>query len=281
MAETKAERVDLLDDTPSRNYAAKLRRFNEFARPEICAAIASLGLRQGMHVLDVGCGTGEGLRWLHESINGIGVVAGLDLSRAHVAAARALAPPDVPVVQADLLWPPFPKGFFDVLWCVNTIAHLRHPIDGLTALRSLLRDGGRIALGQSGFMAEMFFAWDSRLERVACDAVRKYYQERYGLDERMLTSFRGLVGLLQQAGLRDVTARTYIIERVFPLSPADEAYLYEAIFRDTWGARLEPYMSAEDFDSLSRLCDPDSPEFALRRRDFHFLQTFSLVVGHS
>jgi hypothetical protein len=40
-------------------------------------------------------------------------------------------------------------------------------------------------------------------------------------------------------------------------------------------------MSAEDFDSLSRLCDPDSPEFALRRRDFHFLQTFSLVVGHS
>jgi hypothetical protein len=125
----------------------------------------------------------------------------------------------------------------------------------------------------------MFFAWDSRLERLTNEAVRHYYRHRYGLDERDLAAHRALVGLLREVGLRDVTARTFMIERVFPLSPADEGYLLDAIFRGTWGERLRPYLATEDFEQLSRLCDPQHPEFALRRADFHFLQTFTLVVG--
>lgn len=279
MPDTKAGRVDLLNDTPGRNYAAKLRRFNEFARPELLAAIASLRLQQGMHILDAGCGTGEAVQWLQDAIGGVGVVAGLDLATAHVATAREVVRRDALIVQADLSRPPFLPAVFDLVWCVNTIGHLRYPEDGLTALSSLLKRGGRVALGQSSFLPDMFFAWDSRLERVTDDAVREYYRKRYGIDERDLLKNRGLVALLQQAGLRDVTARTLVIERLAPLSPADERYIFEAIFRDTWGARLKPYMSSEDFESLSRLCDPTHPDFALRRRDFHFLQTFTLVVG--
>jgi len=70
-----------------------------------------------------------------------------------------------------------------------------------------------------------------------------------------------------------------VIERLFPLSEKDEAYLREAMFRDTWGERLRPYLADDDYLELRRLCDPESPEFALRRPDFHFLQTFTLAVG--
>ncbi|MFX7883303.1 hypothetical protein ABTK06_20185, partial [Acinetobacter baumannii] len=73
--------------------------------------------------------------------------------------------------------------------------------------------------------------------------------------------------------------RTFVIERVLPLRPEDEDYLLEAIFQKTWGARLTPYLAPADYEELSRLCDPQHPEFALRRPDFHFLQTFTLVVG--
>jgi hypothetical protein len=38
-------------------------------------------------------------------------------------------------------------------------------------------------------------------------------------------------------------------------------------------------LSEEDYAELSRACDPEDGQFALRRPDFHFLQTFSLVVG--
>jgi hypothetical protein len=42
---------------------------------------------------------------------------------------------------------------------------------------------------------------------------------------------------------------------------------------------VRPYLSSDDYQELSRLCDPQNPEFALHRPDFHFLQSFTLAVG--
>jgi hypothetical protein len=111
------------------------------------------------------------------------------------------------------------------------------------------------------------------------DAVHRYYRDRYGLAERDLADTRALVGLLRRAALRNVTARTLTIERLSPLAPADEAYLVGAIFRGTWGERLRPYLGSADYAELAALCDPQHPAFALRRPDFHFLQTLTLVLA--
>ena len=269
----------LLGDTSSRDYAHKLRLFNSFAEPELRQAIASLALQPGMRVLDAGCGTGAALQWLLDDVEPGGWVVGIDLAAAHVTAARMTSSAQTPVLQADLLKPPFTAGSFDLIWSVNTINHLRDPLTGVKLLATLLRDGGRIALGQSSLLPDMYFAWDSRLERLTNEAVHQYYRDRYRLDERELTAVRSLVGVLRRAGLRKVIARTRIIERVAPLSAADEAYLRQGIFRDTWGERLRPYLSAGDYAELRRLCDPQDPQFALRRDDFHFLQSFTLAVG--
>jgi SAM-dependent methyltransferase len=305
----------LLGDTPARDYSRKLRLFNSFAAPELRLAIASLGLTPGMRILDAGCGTGEALQWLCDTVAPHGAVVGIDLAAAHVAAARAnssgrsnssdnghssddghssdggnssgdanfsgqaKSSGRVTVLQADVMHPPLAPRSFDLVWSVNTINHLREPLEGVRVLTSLLCPGGRIAVGQSSLLPEMFFAWDSRLERLTTEAVRQYYRDRYGLSERELADTRSLVGLLRRASLRDVRVQTFIIERVSPLGQADEAYLLEAIFRDTWGERLRPYLSGQDFDELATLCDPRHPAFALRRTDFHFLQTFTLAVG--
>ncbi|MHA6203574.1 class I SAM-dependent methyltransferase [Dyella soli] len=269
----------LLGDTKHRDYAPKLSLFNRFAAPELRKAIASLQLEPGAHVLDAGCGTGEALQWLRDAVGDEGTVTGLDLSSAHVAAARAQAPADALVIQADLDRLPLPARCFDLVWSVNTINHLRDPDAGLATLAALLRPGGRLALGQSSLLPDMYFAWDSRLERLTNEAVRQYYRDRYALDERDLTAVRALVGRLRRAGLKDVRARTFIIERVSPVGTDDENYLLEAIFRATWGERLRPYLSDADHAELARLCDPLDPGYALRRSDFHFLQTFTLVVG--
>ena len=270
----------LLGDTAARDYTRKLRLFNAFAAPELRQAIASLALKPGMRVLDAGCGTGEALGWLAAEVAPGGAVVGMDLATSHVRAARGMASEDTALVlQANLREAPLLPASFDLAWSVNVINHLRSPSAGIDALGSLLRPGGRVALGQSSLLPDMYFAWDSRLERLVNEAVRQYYRDRYQLDERDLTAVRAIVGLLRKAGLPDVRARTFMIERIAPLRPEDEDYLLEAIFRDTWGSRLQPYLTKNDYEELMRLCDPLHPDFALRRPDFHFLQSFTLVVG--
>lgn len=269
----------LLGDTASRDYSRKLRHFNSYAEPELRRLIASVGLRPGMRILDAGCGTGEALPWLFEQVKPSGSVVGIDLAAAHVEAARAHACASIEIVPGDLLTAPLAPASIDFIWCVNTINHLRDPIYGVNRLAALLRPRGRIGVGQSSLMPDMYFAWDSRLERVVNEAVRQFYCERYSLAERDLTSVRALVGALRGAKLQNVKSQSVLIERVSPVDPATERYLLDTIFRNTWGDRLRPYLSSDDYLELVHVCDPQHPNFALRRADFHFLQSFTLVTG--
>jgi SAM-dependent methyltransferase len=271
--------TSLLGDNPDRDYSAKLRSFNAFAEPEIRALIRSLQLKPGMRILDAGCGSGEALTWLASEVAPSGSVVGIDLAAAHVAAARIHASPAIQIHQADLFDASIEPASFDLVWCVNTINHLTDPVDGVTHLARLLRPGGRLALGQSALLPDMYFAWDARLERVTNEAVRSYYRDRYHLEERDLAAVRAIVGILHAANLRNISARTIVIERLAVLDPATESYLRDAIFRDTWGKRLRGYLSDEDYAELGSLCDPQHPQFALRRPDFHFLQSFTLAVA--
>ena len=269
----------LLGDTPQRDYARKLSLFNRFAAAELRTAVARLGIVPGMRVLDAGCGAGETLKLLAAAAGPQGLVAGVDLATAHTTAARAANAPATLIVQGNLARPPFAAGRFDLIWCANTINHLQDPGATLAQLRGLLTAGGRIALAQSSMLPDMYFAWDERLERAVTAAVRRYYRERYGLAEEATTGIRALVGLVRAAGFANVRADTLAIERVAPLGGADVDYLFEAIFSGTWGARLAPYLSSADYAHVQLLCNPDAPEFALRRPDFHFLQTLTVVTG--
>jgi SAM-dependent methyltransferase len=269
----------LLGDTPTRDYSRKLRLFNAFAEPEFRTLIRDLALAPGMRVLDAGCGTGETLPWLAEAVEPSGRVVGIDLAEAHAAAAHRYDASNIEIMQGDLLSAALAPASFDFIWCVNTINHLRDPVHATKHLATLLRPGGRIALGQSSLVPEMYFAWDSRLERLTNEAVRRYYRDRYGLEERDLASVRAIVGVLRDSQLKNISVTTVMLERLSPLDAATESYLQEAIFRDTWGERLRPYMMDEDYGELARVCDPQHPRYALRRPDFHYLQSFSLAIG--
>jgi SAM-dependent methyltransferase len=269
----------LLGDTTVRDYSDKLSKFNAFAQPELRRLIRGLDLKSGMHVLDAGCGTGDALNWLVDEVSPLGRVVGVDLAAAHIAAAGRQASPKIQLYQANLFDDLFEPASFDLVWCVNTLNHLTDPLAGAIHLASLLRDGGRLAIGQSSFLPDMYFAWDARLEHVVNDAVRRYYQDRYDLDEHDLKAVRALTGILRQTTLQDISVRTVMIERISPLDAASESYLKEAIFRGTWGERLRPYLSPGDYAELAGLCDSDHSNYALRRPDFHLLQTFTLVTG--
>jgi ubiquinone/menaquinone biosynthesis C-methylase UbiE len=269
-----------LGDSVERDYSAKLQLFQRFAAPELQQAIAAQSLRPGMRVLDAGCGTGETLRMLSAAVQPGGLAIGLELSSAHLHAALAGRASGAMLVQATLASLPLRGPVFDLIWCANTLHHMDDPLATLVQLQGLLRADGRIVLVQSALLPDLYFAWDAPLERAVTRAVHQYYQQRYALPDHSLRSVRALVGMARSARLRNVQAHTLLIERISPLSPADEQYLAEAVFRNTWGERLRPFLSTRDFAELQRLCAPDSPDYALQRPDFHFLQTLTLVSGN-
>ena len=101
------------------------------------AAIAADWLRQlprvpGGRILDVGCGTGEGLQWLAE----FGCVYGLD--RHPLALQLASRSDRGPLVQADVGSLPFPDASFSIATAFDVLYHQAVADDGV-ALRDLAR----------------------------------------------------------------------------------------------------------------------------------------------
>ena len=270
-----AQSDGLYGDTAQRNYGNKLALFNQFAAPELRQVIAWLGLQPRQVVLDAGCGAGHITQWLHEAVTPGGYAIGLELAAAHCTMARAIT---THVVQANVSQLPFVPETFDWIWTSNTLNHLAQPSAELRQLAAWLKPEGRLAIGQSSFLPEMIFAWDARLEREATYACRRYYCNKYGLGERDLSAPRHWVGVLRAVGFTDVTAKTVVIERVAPLSLFDEFYFAEW-FKNYWGHRVQAHVQHQDWQEIAWLTDPNSPYFAPRRPDFHYIETFTVVVG--
>jgi SAM-dependent methyltransferase len=90
-----------------------------------------------LDILDAGCGTGGGLRWLSE----FGAVTGLDFHPRAVELARRVSPR---VTRASVLALPFPAYHFDLVTSFDVLYH-RAVLDDEQALREfarVLRPGG-------------------------------------------------------------------------------------------------------------------------------------------
>jgi ubiquinone/menaquinone biosynthesis C-methylase UbiE len=105
---------------------------------------------QDASVLDVGCGTGEGIRYLRRFVKG-GFLAGLDISPQMIEVARAKFSdqPPQPVIElkvGDAEQLPWPGSFFDQAMSTFTLHHFPHPNRALTEIARVLKPGGRLFL---------------------------------------------------------------------------------------------------------------------------------------
>ncbi len=277
------QRTGLLGDTPHRSYGDKLERYDRFLEPELRSIIDDIGILPGNRVLDAGCGTGLVSRWLAEQVGQRGSVVGIDLAHKHIEiAAEKHLSRDLPLrfMQGDITQPIFGPATFDLIWTYNTINHLHDPVAGLRTLAGSLVQGGQLVLVQNLLLPEMIFAWDERLEHAVVGACRAYYRDKYGVTHREITGQRNIYGWMLGAGFEDVTIQTYVAERVPPLEEADLDYFQHSVFEGYWGEKLQPYLDAGDWEELVTLTDLDSDAYALRRPDFHAMQTCTVVTGH-
>ncbi len=119
-------------------YDEKARPYTEYPQKLIYYLFNAFKLKDGMKLLEPGCGRGEHLRIFRE----LGLdVYGLDLSPESKNFASDL---DIGVCDLEAGTLPFPDNYFDVVYSKSFLEHLREPILFLQEAFRVLKPGGLI-----------------------------------------------------------------------------------------------------------------------------------------
>jgi SAM-dependent methyltransferase len=127
-------------------------------------------LRDGLRILDVGCGPGTLTVDLARHVGPTGEVVGVDLSEAVIAEASAHAAAEG-VTNATFRAGDFRtlddlgEATFDVVHAHQVLQHLRDPVGALAAMGRLARPGGFVAARESDYPAFVWTPADARLDR--------------------------------------------------------------------------------------------------------------------
>jgi ubiquinone/menaquinone biosynthesis C-methylase UbiE len=109
-------------------------------------------LRDGIRLLDFGCGPGSITADLAGHVGGTGQVVGVDSSPEALAIARRDATANrVKYVGASVYELPFPPAAFDVAYGHQVLQHLNDPVAALREVRRVLKPGGLVAVRDADF----------------------------------------------------------------------------------------------------------------------------------
>lgn len=173
--------------------------------------VAHAGVRPGMRVLDVACGTGAALLEAARRVGPDGLVVGVDLAVPMVAQAarrlRALGPghglAEVAVMDAERLG--LRPGSFDVVCMASAVYLLGDQAGALRGLRELLRPGGRLAVSDFASLDERW-QWKEELLGRLGPPLEQLGGGCHGPAE--------LEGLLRLAGATSVTVKVECVDVV-------------------------------------------------------------------
>lgn len=162
------------------------------------AGYAALQLQSGMHVLDVGCGTGDDVRALAEIVGPGGSAAGVDFSQTMIdeAIGRGV-PQNASFQQAAATALPFDGQSFDAVRSERVFQHLEEPDAAARELYRVLKPGGVAMLIDQDWETLVVAGSEKTLTRTICNAFVDHAPNGWaGRNHR---------GLLMRAGFRDIT----------------------------------------------------------------------------
>ncbi len=170
--------------------------------------LGALGLRAGMHALDVGCGTGDDVRAMAAIVGEGGAAVGVDVSEALLEEAKRRADAEgarVELRAGDAHALPFADGSFDVVRTERVLQHVADPARVLAEMVRVARVGGRIAAAEPD--------WETLVVDVHDRAVVRRILNARGDRARNGWVGRRLAALFRDAQLADVgvSAETLIV----------------------------------------------------------------------
>ncbi len=118
----------------------------DFLRRAQSKVLSILEVKEDVHFLDIGCGTGWAIGKAAEIVNEKGEFYGVDLSARMVEKAKEnfSGKGNYHFLQANAEAIPLEGNFFDVVICTNSFHHYLHPEKALKEMRRLLKTDGKL-----------------------------------------------------------------------------------------------------------------------------------------
>ncbi len=147
--------------------AERLRLLNRVKWPTTEQLLNQAGLRAGMRVLDVGCGSGDVTLRMAALVGAEGEVVGIDLDPSILRLARQEAEElNLPVTFRHLGAEELDEvAAYDFAYARYLLSHLQHPERALEAMVRALRPGGRLAVEDIFFPGHVCYPPNAAFDR--------------------------------------------------------------------------------------------------------------------
>jgi SAM-dependent methyltransferase len=256
-----------------------LRDADRLRGPAIASAIAALHLPQASHGLDAGCGIGSHFDLLLRAISPGGRLTGLDassdlLALAEEEARRLGVPERVSFQEGDVKDLPFEDDSFDWALSVDCVGFIPgDPVEMLRGLARVVRPGGSVGLllWSSQQLLPGYPYLEARLNGTragTAPATPDWPPQRHPLRS---------IGWMARAGLREATARTFLVDLQAPLHESEKSAL-ASLIEMRWG-NPETELSRSELEVFNRLKDRSNPDSIVNSGDYFGFFTYSLFQG--
>jgi SAM-dependent methyltransferase len=286
------------DETPRRGHvhddvdwvqqAAALAAWDGLEEDRNRAIVEWLGVRSGATVVDVGSGAGGMAAALLDAVGEPGTVILVDGAREllDIAQRRVQRPGHhVMTINADLeheqLSGVLPHGRSDLVHASAVVHHLDDELAAIRSFAEVVRPGGKVVVGEGG-LGHRFLPADCGVGRPGLEQRLAVAEEAWFWDEvrpadATVRTGRGWDVLLAEAGLVEVTARSFLLDIPPPLDRSTRE-----VVRVRLAGRLDKIadlLDVDDRDTLARLLDDDDPLSVMRRPDVYVLSARTVHVG--
>src|SRR5712692_4707203 len=131
-----------------------------------------LGVRPGMRIVDVGCGTGDFTRYLATLAGGRCMIIGVDARAASIRSAQRETERErlharISYKKGDAYKIPLEDDWADLTCCRTLLMHLTDPLKAVREMVRVTRKGGTVAAFERGSMNAAFIPGDEKLTRLA------------------------------------------------------------------------------------------------------------------
>ncbi len=170
-----------------------------------------LGLRPGMTIVDVGCGTGDFTRYLARLNPGRGRIIGVDARAASIKAAEAETrkaglSKRIVFKVGDVNKLPLDDNYADLTCCRTLLMHLPDPLVAVKEMARVVRPGGSVVAVEPGGMRTFHDPTDHKFTELALAVEKAYRAGIRKLERKDFAIGEKLPGIFQEAGLVGVRA---------------------------------------------------------------------------
>lgn len=268
------------------DFIFRLPIYDRFTLPIQRQIINWLQVTSGQRVLDAGCGEGAFALLMAEA--GCRVEALDDSQEALDSASPLFANTSfashITVHKGDLHHLSFENATFDLVWCSRVLHHTPDHILAAKELVRVLKPGGRLAIREGGVPLRILpfdtgFGEPGLQDRIQVANNRWFAaMQRDTLDK--LPYPYGWTRLLREAGLEQVTVRTFALDALPPFEADTAEWIVRQLRRPLERDEYGQFLSADDQYTLKLLTDPTSPQYVINRDDLHIQMGESVYLGY-